>query len=436
MQFIMPWFAPCARVFRNEWFDSKVELRVEDATLHLDKIRYGRGKTTFDAIYLSNIPDYIGGHLATILYALPNLKKATNIEGVSSYAQTNIQMNTMAFGNGYIDTVAEYLALPDLQAAGQYTGLNIVLSESVRKMRREIQQGHMPLWVLLSEPHRWALDIPSKRPERHNAIRWIYRMFFKLALPVPRKGPQEWKMSPMNRFEQPLTLSTFFRLCIYLVETLDYPAHWVSSVLDLMLQSGKASTSARPPTTAPLSLAEVSLLSQTTSAVYDIRPFLPELRALAIQFRPVLPFPLTSEIPSHAYLRKYSVRLQCHPTTIGLQGNLLTLVLFHPNKKSSLRQKKWLWQQIVHESFNDAVDPEMAIISCFNWSFNTEAPVSSSLFKGPLYEGTAEWVMEEGEIEKMKKWGWAVGMIRTDCWTLFSNVVMMSEGVVESGMEY
>src|SRR5690606_27633956 len=120
-------------------------------------------------------------------------------------------------------------------------------------------------------------------------------MFFKLSMPVPREyfGPNY-----SRKIEQPLTLNSFVRLCIYLVQDRKFPPHWVGQVIDhLITVPGQFFTGAHPPRTAPIRMDEVTNApGERERRLYDIRPFIPELRALIAQYQPVLPFPILAPI--------------------------------------------------------------------------------------------------------------------------------------------
>src|SRR5690606_24133289 len=116
MQTFLPWFSAVSAAFEEkDILEISMEMRLDDCTHHLDTYVAGKSpenRTLFDAIYLSNIPDYIGGNLITTLYALPALKPANGKS--QPYVITRVLLNTGSFTEGVSRLMAEYLCLPDL----------------------------------------------------------------------------------------------------------------------------------------------------------------------------------------------------------------------------------------------------------------------------------------------------------------------------------
>ncbi|KAF8249159.1 hypothetical protein K440DRAFT_599286 [Wilcoxina mikolae CBS 423.85] len=414
----MPFFQSCADVLLN--LDITVECRVDEVNHQLDSIRYDTCSRsdlprTYDSIFLSNVPDYIGGHLSTVLHAIPLLKAGPQV-GVS-FVQSNIRVNVMCFTEGLPRTFAEYTCLPSLASAKAMLGLDRLTTKAQRDEEAE-WENHVP-WMSLSSANRWVLSHASETlPGKSLFIRWLTQMFFKLAMPVPKDI-----MNPGSRINQPLTLSTFIRLCIFLVTDRRIPAHWVGGIMDSIL-TGSITTYARPQIKSPLEMKEVSYhlspsaITKSESKLHHLDVFIPELRSLLIRYFPILPFPLFTPLPPRFELVNYSLNFEIFDGTVGPTVQVLTLVF-----ASGRNKLNGLWKDMSTGWCSEGV----YVVGNIEWKVLEGKGGSHS---GAKMKGMVQSWMEKSTVEAMKQAGWKAWMVRTDKW------VPMSDGVLVTEMEF
>ncbi|RPA71836.1 hypothetical protein BJ508DRAFT_367566 [Ascobolus immersus RN42] len=428
---ISPWFSAVARVFGEKAAELKVVLVADEVNHQLDEYRFGvhTKKKSFDAIYLSNIPDYTGGHLSTLLYALPTLKESNK----EAFVQSNSIFATSLFTEGLSHTIAEYLCLPDLAVARDLFGLSFQDTPLMKEVYKAELTQATPFGPLMFF-HRWEAPTknPFKLPNKLWFLRWLAQMLLKILLPVVRNYRSSMMM--FMGIEQPLTVYTFFRLCQYLVDR-GIPRHWISSFLDPIVSTGLLNTSVTPPGAAPLSSSAtinpywpLTRKATGTDRSYDLRPFLPELRTHLSIFQQVLPLSLTTSnlIPAHPSLARFSLQAEtiAHVALFAPWQQVLQLTFFNPDSIDAVEafdKPGWLRDQIVggqqkDKSFN--VGKNTIFVTGFTWKHeSTESRVKGLM---PFRKGVAEWVMEKSVWEMMKEKGWRVLLVKTDDWTLVS----------------
>lgn len=125
---------------------------------------------------------------------------------------------------------------------------------------------------------------------------WLYRLLLKLAMPTERQS-QSFVL-----IYSPLNLAIFYRLLLHL-SNIGYPAHWLSGVLDNLLE-GRIDTTARPPRSDPLKIKETKAIMPALTQ--SVKPFVAELSTLASMWQSALPFGvLSTNIPRRQDIRKY-----------------------------------------------------------------------------------------------------------------------------------
>src|SRR5690606_27478738 len=126
----------------------------------------------FDAIFLSNIPDYVGGQLPIVLYGLPILKE-TNKE---AFVNANFLLHTGYYSEGYENTLAEFFCMSNKEAAEQLLGLNFKKTKEIEEayfrtgsLKPEFEKFRSSMeWMALLTPHRYehlslnAFVLPDK----------------------------------------------------------------------------------------------------------------------------------------------------------------------------------------------------------------------------------------------------------------------------------
>ncbi|KUJ24365.1 uncharacterized protein LY89DRAFT_19491 [Mollisia scopiformis] len=244
----------------------------------------------YDRIHLSNVPDYMGGHLSTFLYAAPLLKPFE-----SSTVESNCLRNTGAW-DSVESFLAHYQLIADQTMLRQLTQIKVIFAGdpfwpmgNYTKYRLAGTSLHQPFGELLP---RIAFN------------KWFYGLFFSLASPF-NLDLDDWKCIVYS----PLTLTIIFRLIAHL-RLLGYPSHWLSECLIAIIED-KVTSTCRPPRSSPSSIAEVK--KEHSLKKLCTAPFKVEMGTLARIFEPLLPFALTSEaIPADDDVYHYTFHLPSH----------------------------------------------------------------------------------------------------------------------------
>ncbi|KAH8655855.1 hypothetical protein BX600DRAFT_515543 [Xylariales sp. PMI_506] len=189
----------------------------------------------YDRIHMSNIPDYIGGHLTTFAYAWPLLRE----DRASSLTFKNLLNPPMFATHAHFQS--EYLLMDDDRQIADHFGLTRVKSTGTNKppipgYTAFMQENYME-WQRAPKP---AIAL-NRRLSRVAFETWMYSHLLKICLPYPRP------MFSGKPIHAPLNLMSFFRLLQDMHEV-GYPAHWISAILASTC-SGAITTPARAPRT-------------------------------------------------------------------------------------------------------------------------------------------------------------------------------------------
>ncbi|KAA8567589.1 hypothetical protein EYC84_008064 [Monilinia fructicola] len=224
----------------------------------------------YDRIHLSNVPDYMGGHLSTFLYASPLLKPLA-----SSSIESNCLRNSGTWDN-LESFLAEYQLITDTKMLQQLTSVTV------------LSRGTPP-WPMASYANYGIsgslLQSFEKLLPRKAFMKWFNALFFRLAIP--------YNLDLYNFgsiIYSPLTLSIVFRLIVHL-RMIGYPSHWLSEALFNILEN-KVHTTARPPRRSPNPVIEVK--REHPAKHLCTNPFAPEMGTLTRIFEALLPFSLPS----------------------------------------------------------------------------------------------------------------------------------------------
>lgn len=148
-------------------------------------------------------------------------------------------------------------------------------------------------WHHLDRPKTFADLMTRERLET-----WLYRLFFELAIPAQQE------IQSFVLIYSPLNLTCFYRLLLHL-NKVGYAAHWLSGVLDNLLE-GRINTTARPPRSDPLKIKEIK--ASMPGLNQSVKPFVAQLSTLASIWQSALPFGvLSTKIPSTQDIRKYRI---------------------------------------------------------------------------------------------------------------------------------
>jgi hypothetical protein len=328
------------------------------------------------------------------LHALPLLSSV-------GYAQSNILLHPYVFSEGHPRALVEYTGIASLEAAESLLGLIHVETEMdvINDAKRLALK--QPLWSILKCPYHWRLAGPQDLPQKQQFTLWLTHMFFKLALPVPRDSGSSWCV-----VEQPLTLSTFVRLCASLVVDRGIPMHWISDVVDSIL-GGTLTTLAMPPLTVPLTLDDAAYILHPesvglhiqTAQTFHLQPLLPELRALLIRCMPVLGFRLLTPLPPRSSVGNHTIPFEIVEARYSM-ARVLTLFFVGPG---AIQPGQEMWRKIVKGSKVE----DVYIVS------NFEYDIIGDPKKYPL-EVEATWQMERSTMEVMRSGQWTAHLVETD----------------------
>ncbi|TKA65538.1 hypothetical protein B0A55_09868 [Friedmanniomyces simplex] len=334
----------------------------------------------YDCIHLSNIPDYTGGVLSTFLYATPMI-----YPGHAHYVTSTCLRNPPRFPS-FASYNNDYL--------GMNTQSDVAKTLKVRMAPPEDRPQPMPMndylnWHTLPGPSKLANLMPREKLET-----WLYRLFLKRAIPVHKDEIQDFTL-----IYSPLNLTAFPRVVCRLHDN-GYPAHWLSEVVDHLLQ-GKIKTSARPPRSEPLSLQETNV--EMSVIVQSATPFVAEFSTLVSIWQFALPFGLTSSaFPSIDMVRQYRVDFE---EVLDVVGNTPVFVVGFCETRL-VPPQIWLRPFLLSDEKQEGSpqakrirEEGLHIVSTWQWSRSTKS---------------ATFWLRRDLVERLKRGPWMVGIWRTD----------------------
>lgn len=318
----------------------------------------------------------------------------------SSVAQSNCLRNTPRW-ESMDEFVAEYQVTPviaDDTMLRQLTGVDIIYKGD----------PPMPLadyaYFLLAGPSlkQHFADLLSRK----SLGRWLYAVFFKLALPMncPTHPFSHVVISPLN-------MTIFFRLLAQL-RLLGYPSHWLSESL-LHILSNTVVTTARPPRTIPLTPADIT--RPHPAKHLSTTPFIHEAATLTRLFEPLLPFslsPTTDILPSLQSIYEYEIH-QPHYVDRDCQYCNLVLVFWNaallPRPCSVMELR-----QLLDPSWGEEVEAKFKGEEVRR--FREEGVRLWSSFRWDTCGRVARAWIPEGMVAELGERGWCCGLWRTDLW--------------------
>lgn len=257
-------------------------------------------------------------------------------------------------------------------------------------------------------------------------MKWLFALVFKITLPVNRDGVafHELILSPLNA-------TVIFRILIHL-QHVGYPSHWLSDFLDGIL-SNNVVTSARPPKTSSLTIAESKKDNPVKRT--SVAPFIPEMIALTLIFEPILPFAvMTKDLPPPTAVHEYTVTVPrskrgLPPMAFDRQGWILA---FH---------KTTLWEFLDDDDvfsycdlrglLDGSWDAKMNPIEAEDvYKFRDEGLVVVSTLK---YDAKAQeamiWMLEDQINAMLRDGNWMCGLWSTETWKSCDAVKVYEGGV-------
>ncbi|KAL8279406.1 hypothetical protein RQP46_008218 [Phenoliferia psychrophenolica] len=225
--------------------------------------------TTWDRIWLSNIPDYIGG----MVFPMTQLGLLKPLP--TSFVTFYCLLNTRGF-----PSCTGPLKVPVNSASLTYLGVPI--DSLPTYFGGQFQDLTPPIGFA-----DYAIFSPcptGKLLSRSDLAHFIQSTFLRLALPSRNRSSLD-----MQTVREPLNLASLFRILRRLHE-IGYPSHYISDAL-LPILSNSLVTRARPPPDKIPLLAPVPL---SPAIPISTAPFLPELIVAASVYHHSLPFPIPS----------------------------------------------------------------------------------------------------------------------------------------------
>ncbi|KAI9717305.1 MAG: hypothetical protein M1812_004832 [Candelaria pacifica] len=348
----------------------------------------------YDRIYMSNIPDYVGGHLTSFLYAIPVTKSTP-----TSYITSNCLRNPPLW-----DTVDDFnnecLLINDEDTLLKLTQVKLVPGQEL-ELASPLPLASYISWQRLSTaPHPFSSLLP-----RADLNKWLYGLFFKLALPVHRRSLD------MALVNAPLNLTAYFRVLIHLHE-LGYPAHWLSTVLTNILENTVATT-ARPPQTVPLDIAEVR--QRNPAKKQTTAPYIPEMATLAVLFERFLPFSLiTPVLPSLDSIHHYTMETQeVSYTDSSAKSNVL--IFYDHRRLTDVCAGPPMNLRLLFDPTDCELDENAPKVR----KLRETGLIMMTTFEFDRETDTASFWMKRGFVDMMmaqKGDWWKCGIWRTDAW--------------------
>ncbi|KAK8064632.1 tetratricopeptide [Apiospora phragmitis] len=257
---------------------------------------------TFDRIHMSNIPDYVGGAMATFLHALPILRPKK-----TSTVTSNVLRNTRVWATHDSFLVDSLLLAGRAKIENTFAAsLAPDCAQVERALDGKLVSGMGAIMVFSMKWTRQSTKALewSKLMPRRSVEHWLHALFFRLCLPFP------WVSDFGSRVLRPLNLTALFRLVVHLFK-MGYPASWLSNILN-DLATGEISSTARPPREPVTDAAAAKTLHP--SKPISMRPFATEYRMLLSLWRRLLPFGLLlqeaveKQLPDPPKIRQFQVK--------------------------------------------------------------------------------------------------------------------------------
>lgn len=208
----------------------------------------------------------------------------------------------------------------------------------------------------------------------------------------------------MGSIFSPLNLTILYRLLLHL-SNVGYPSHWLSGVLDNLLQ-GRINTTARPPRSDPLKIKETKASMPGLSQ--SVKPFVAELSTLASIWQSALPFGVLSPtIPRAQDIRKY--RINFTEVSENVDNTAVFVLAFY---QTSMLPAQRSFRTFLLDDEEGQKDPQIAtlreeglhVVTTWEWSRSSK---------------TATFWLRRDVMEEMQcGQSWTVMIWRTDNWKL------------------
>lgn len=375
---------------------------------------------TFDYVHMSNIPDYIGGHLTSFLAGRPLLKE----DQPSSLRFVNL-LNPPEFPD-HETFQSEYLLMYKMQHIRRHF---LVTRRPGELTRADLPQAFktsltpFPLMPFAFEGYMIWDRMPSSTMSHEQLLpkpafeKWIYAHLLKICLPYPRPV---FSGQPVYA---PLNLTALIRLAVAMFEV-GYPAHWLLRILSCIC-TGVITTRARPPTKRVSDPSDVD--ANPPARQMTVQPWVPEFTTLLSIWRRLLPFgtdSLGGALVPLASIAKYTIAF---PTPVRAENNRLPhfMLLFWNTKVGccSAKPPHNIYHLLVNNS--DGGDNSTSARD-----IRTRAVVCVTTFHYMPASRTAEFWMRADKMEDIMSGTWNAFIWRTDTWEAVTCGVDVSTGIV------
>ncbi|KJZ68139.1 hypothetical protein HIM_12472 [Hirsutella minnesotensis 3608] len=366
---------------------------------------------TFDYVHMSNIPDYIGGHLTSFLASRPLLKE----DRPSSLRFINL-LNPPEFED-HQTFQSEYLLMYDMELIRRHFMVT-------RRPGEVTKEGLPPMLGILKHPFafegymiwdrvsRSATSFQQLLPKLEFEI-WVYGHFLKICLPYPRPI---FSGQPVYA---PLNLTAVIRLVIGMFE-IGYPVHWLLRVFSCIC-TGVITTCARPPTSRVCNPADIDATHPAKEI--SVQPWVAEFTTLLSIWRRLLPFGVDSLGGTLVPLETIHQYIITFPPFPAKHERVPHFILLFWNTEVGYTAKPpasiWGLLQDGGERGNQVSARDI----------REKGIICVTAFHYTTASRTAAFWMRADQMEKMVAGKWRAFIWRTDAWEAVTDGVDVSSGV-------
>ncbi|KAI8623945.1 hypothetical protein F5Y19DRAFT_481085 [Xylariaceae sp. FL1651] len=426
ISFVTNFFGPTLIAIRDFQDELMIEVVVGEMLNSLERIRYEclerpdpKSPKKYHVIHMSNIPhvhfpsnllrafiDYVGGALASFLYAAPLLK-----QGKGTGLTSNVLRNPPQWKNvGQFN--AEYLLMHDRLLIQKHCSVKLT----------PLMPAATFDFLIMSEYHMWQSVGRRKlafyeRMPREMLFRWPYSHFLKLCLPFPRPT------FDMSLVYAPLNMTVFMRL-LDLVAELGYPGHWISSIVSAVA-SGEITTTARAPRKYVL---KPGAIDQTYDPrTISVRPWVDEFTTLAAMWRGAWPsctlVLMKESLPPLGSIGEYSIRFP------DITGKDLGFPHFAPvlwNRRKYGDPPRNLYRLLLD-------DGEKGDLTSSARAIRADDVKAPSTFTWTRKTSTAGFWLRSDAVDEMSANGWVVYIWRVDVWVSLTGGISHDGAITRKG---
>lgn len=390
-----------------------VEVRLGEMADVLERTRYQahensstyKGPCKYSVIHMSNIPDYVGGSLTSFLYGCPLLERG---EGTGL---TSCVLRNPPRWESVDQFLAEYLCMYDCNLIRSHFHLTLSAVTPESEGVDDLIGPPFPLMEYLLweriELKKMTFEQLMPKPK---LTHWLHSLFLKLCLPYPRRK-QDFTL-----VYAPLNLTIFLRLLVHVAD-LGYPAHWLSALVNALLE-GEIVTTARAPRRLVLRPEDVDAMHPSRKVC--TKPWALELATLVSLWQGVLPFGLLAParlVPQPGDVVEYTVSVS--PFRLDCPHVPHFMLVFYDEARSGKPPKQLRKLLLDDETGAGELASERAgavrVLTTFRWT----ATDKSVTF----------W-MHKHAFEEMEAENWRLYLWRMDSWERVTEALELQKAQV------